>query len=328
MIRGDRPVDHPVRDGDPQRGMPQPHLAYFFDESFLPCTMVSIHSVLSRMPGRPRLTLHPTFESKWLGPDVSALSDAFPAAEITVLEVDLSPWRHLKRGRLPLAARSRLLLPSIHSGRVLYLDGDALARRDLTPLWETDLKGNCIGAALAPGVQAILERHQKSNSAAARKAGEKTLSRGEKLDGIDMRRYFNSGVMLLDLDAINAKGRAARMMDIEATAKYTSRDQDWLNMVFRDETTILDPTWNSGWGNPRTAKSYVAPKLRDHFAESREDPGIIHYTGFEKPWHAARPPFKLHMLTKPLERRLRAKYWAEFQAERKATEAVLGRSLW
>ncbi|WP_163887133.1 glycosyltransferase family 8 protein [Aliiruegeria sabulilitoris] len=309
-------------------GLGNPHFVYFFDEGFAPCSMVSIHSVLARTPGPVRLTLHPTFESKWLAPDVAALSDAFPAAQITVREVDLAPWRHLPRGRLPLAARSRLLLPSIHSGRVLYLDGDALARRDLTPLWETDLEGNCIGAALAPGVQAILERYERSRSPEARKAGEKTLARGEKLDGIDMRRYFNSGVMLLDLDAITAKGLDARMMDIEATARYTSRDQDWLNMVFRNETFVLDPTWNSGWGNPRTDRPYISPELRAHFRQSREDPAVIHYTGFEKPWSSRRPPFKIHMLTKPLERRLRARYWAEFQAERDAAEAVLGRTLW
>ena len=305
-----------------------PHIVYFFDESFLPCTIVSIHSVLTRLPGPAQLTLHPTFESKWLARDIASLSERFPAAAITVREVDLARWRHLPRGRLPLAARSRLLLPSIHSGRVLYLDGDALARRDVTPLWQVDLKGKCIGAALAPGVQAILERYEKDGSQAAKKAGEKTLARGKKLDGIDMRRYWNSGVMVVDLDAINAKGLSARMMDIEATARYTSRDQDWLNMVFRDETEILDPTWNSGWGNPRTDKGYVSASLRAHFRESREDPAVMHYTGFEKPWQAAHAPFKLHLLAKPGERRLRARYWAEFQAEKSATEAVLGRPLW
>lgn len=305
-----------------------PHFVYFFDESFAPCTMVSVHSVLSRLGGPARVTLHPTFESDELGRDINALAEAFPGSDIALREVDLSPWRHLPRGRLPLAARSRLLLPSIHSGRVVYLDGDALARRDLTPLWTLDLGGKCVAAALAPGVQAILERYENTRSQPARKAGEKTLERGKKLDGIDMRRYFNSGVMVLDLDAIRMKGLGERMMDIDATARYTSRDQDWLNMVFRDEVQILAPTWNSGWGNPRTAKGYVSPDLRRHFRESREDPAIIHYTGFEKPWSAPRAPFRLHLVTKPLERRLRARYWAEFQAGRAATEAILGRPLW
>lgn len=305
-----------------------PHLVYFFDESFAPCSLVSIHSVLRTTPGALRVTLHPTFAPERIAPDVASLGAAFPDATVSLREVDLSAFRDLPRGRLPLAARSRLLLPDLHDGRVLYLDGDALARRDLTPLWQTDLRGNCIGAVLAPGVQAILERHANTRSAAARKAGEKTLRRGERLDGIEMRRYFNSGVMLLDLDCIRERGLDSRMKDIRATAEYTSRDQDWLNMVFRDSVELLDPTWNSGWGNPRTAKSYVSENLRDLFRASREDPAIIHYTGFEKPWQSERPPFRLHMLNKPLERRQRTRFWAEFQQERVRCEAVLGRKLW
>lgn len=305
-----------------------PHIVYFFDEGFAPCTMVSLQSLLARTPGRLRVSLHPTFQSKWLGPDIAALSESYPAAEIVAQVMDLSPWRHLPRGRLPLAARSRLLLPKIHSGRVLYLDGDVLVRRDLTPLWRTNLEDKCIGAALAPGVQAILERYENSRSGAAGKAGEITLRRGERLGGIDMRRYFNSGVMILDLDQIDARGFAGQMMDIEATARYTSRDQDWLNMVFRDETCLLDPIWNSGWGNPRTDKPYISSDLRAYFKQSREDPAIIHYTGFEKPWQASRPPFQVHLLTKPRERRQRARFWAEFHEQKVATEAVLGRELW
>ncbi|MFV0358891.1 glycosyltransferase family 8 protein [Tropicimonas sp.] len=305
-----------------------PHFVYFFDQSFAPCTLVSVNSVLRRTPGPLRITLHPTFESDGLGGDVAAFSRAFPDADLRIRIVDLSAWRHLPRGRLPLAARSRLLMPRLHSGRVVYLDGDALARRDLTPLWQTDLQGNCIGAALAPGVQAILERYQNTTSAAGRRDGEKTLRRGERLDGLDMRAYFNSGVMVLDLDRIRTGGLAGQMMDIAATAQYTSRDQDWLNMVFRDATFRLDPAWNSGWGNPRTARPYVSPALRAYFRESRENPAIVHYTGFEKPWQAPRPPFRLHLLAKPLERRQRARFWAEFGAERASCEALLGRRLW
>ena len=39
----------------------------------------------------------------------------------------------------------RLLPASLH--RVLYLDPDILVINPLTPLWETDLKGNLFGAA-------------------------------------------------------------------------------------------------------------------------------------------------------------------------------------
>lgn len=308
-------------------GRGRPHLVYFFDRGFERPSLVSLHSVLARMPGPVRATFHPTEPSETLEADLAALGRAFPEAELGVRAVDLAPWRHLPRGRLPLAARSRLLLPELHEGRVLYLDGDALAQVDLTPLWETELEGACIAAAVAPGVQVNLARGA-GRGRAAQRMRDKLARRSARLDGIDMARYFNSGVMVMDLDRIRALGLDARMKAIEETVNYTSRDQDFLNVIFRDHTHLIEPAWNSGWGNAHTAQAHVPADLRAHFAASRERPLILHYTGFEKPWSAPRPPFRWHLVLKPGQRRARAAAWAVFQAERAATEAVLGRSLW
>lgn len=332
-MTGDTRADHdqagPAPDAGadcPAPGTP-PHVTYFFDTAFAPCTLVSLLSVLRQTPGPIRVTLHPTEDPGTMARDLEIYGAAFPQADLRLEPVDLAPFRHLKRGRLPLAARSRLLLPEIHRGRVIYLDGDVIARRDLNALWQTDLQGRAIGACLAPGVQVMLAKARTSRAASARKAADKTLARGRKLDGIDMHGYFNSGVMLLDLDRIRARGLAEPMRDIEATARYTSRDQDWLNMVFRDDRLILPPEWNSGWGDPKTGKSYVPAELCDRFKVSREDPAIIHFTGFEKPWQAASAPWRWHLLHQPLQRRLRARYWDEYQVMKRAAEALLGRSL-
>ncbi len=304
-----------------------PHLLYFFDTGFAASTRVSLCTALEATPGPVRATLHPTDEDPALPRDLEALRDVFPEADITIREVDLAPYAHLPRGRLPLAARARLLMPHLHSGRALYLDGDTLIRRSLRPLWQEDLRGACLGAALAPGVQ--VQRAQIAARAPGwRKAQAKLEQRSAKLDGIDMGRYVNNGVMILDLDRIRAAGLDAAMADIEATARYTSRDQDYMNVVFRDHIHLIDPAWNSGWGNPRTLERFVPAALRDRFRASREDPHIVHFTGFEKPWSVPRPPFQLHLLIKPVERRARARWWADFHTARERTEAVLGRRLW
>lgn len=300
-----------------------PHIVYFFDRGFEPCTLVSLVSVLDQTPGPLRITLHPTEPHDGLARDVATIATAYPAAELDIRNVDLSPWQHLPEGRLPLAARSRLLLPRLHEGRVIYLDGDAIARKSLRPLWEVPLDGACIGACLAPGVTVNLARAKRDA-----KMAEKLAKRSRRLDGIDMARYFNNGVMVLDLDRIVETGLDRRMTDIDETVDYTSRDQDFMNVVFRDHTKLIDPTWNSGWGNPRTANAYVPAATRDAFAASRDDPAILHFTGFEKPWTAARPPFVLHYVTKPRERRARARFWAEFQQARGRAEQVVGRKLW
>ena len=311
--------------GDPAADIP--HILYFYDAAFAPCTRVSLLTALECTPGPVRVTLHPTDDDAALPLDLHALGNVFPEARFAIREVDLSPYAHLPRGRLPLAARSRLLMPRLHEGRALYLDGDTLVRRSLRPLWETDLGGACLGAALAPGVQ-VQCAQVAARAPGWRKAKEKLAKRSARLDGIDMARYVNNGVMLLYLDRIRAIGLDAPMTDIEATACYTSRDQDYINVVFRDRIHLIDPTWNSGWGNPRTLERYVPKEMQDGFRASREDPAIVHFTGFEKPWQAPTPPFQLHLLAKPFERRSRVRWWAEFHDARERTETVLRRRLW
>jgi len=312
---------------DGTEGGDAPHLLYFYDADFAPFTRVSLYSALEATPGPVRATLHPTEDDPALPLDLEALRKVFPQADIAVRKVDLARYAHLRRGRLPLAARARLLMPRLHSGRALYLDGDTLIRRSLRPLWREDLRGACLGAALAPGV--LVQRAQVAARAPGwRKAQQKLAKRSAKLDGIDMGRYVNNGVMVLDLDRIRADGLDAAMADIESTARYTSCDQDYMNVIFRGCIHLIDPTWNSGWGNPRTLERFVPAGMRERFRASREDPEIVHFTGFEKPWSAPRPPFRLHLLTKPFERRSRARWWADFHTACERTEAVLGRRLW
>jgi lipopolysaccharide biosynthesis glycosyltransferase len=303
-----------------------PHLAWNFDAGFRACTLVALVSALEATPGEVHAHLHPT-ETMDLEADVARIAAAFPQARIHVSPFDLDAYAHLPEGRLPLAARARLLLTDKHDGRLIYLDGDVLVRKDLSALWRTDLDGRCLAAVRTPGEEVALVKAERVGDRSSRKRAERIRAHGRRLDDLEMSSYFNSGVLLMDLTAIRAKGLDAAMRDIEGTARYTSRDQDWLNMVFRHETRLIDPTWNSGWGNPKTAKRYVPDTMRAAYAESREDPAIVHFTGKEKPWHAARPPVRVWMLQQPLQRRLRRRYWAEWQAAKARTEAILGRKL-
>ena len=302
------------------------HVVYFFDAGFESCSLISLHSVLARTPGPLKITLHPTFDSATLETDAEKLRARFPHAEITVHPIDINQFSHIPSGPLPLTARVRLLLPRLHSGRLLYIDGDTLARKDISPLLDMDLGGACVSGSVVARVALNLAL-ARGTGKKAKKAREKLRAQAGALDGIDMQRYFNSGIMIFDLDRIAELGLDARMMDLDETRKYANRDQTFLNALFNDHVAMFDPAWNSGWGEPRTANSYVPKELRDYFRTAREDPGILHYKGREKPWDAETTPFRLHLLMQGRKRRSRARYWDEFQTERRATEAVLGRSL-
>ena len=131
-----------------------------------------------------------------------------------------------------IGALFRLLIPRVLSGlhKVLYFDADLLVNRDIRELWNTDISDYCIAAVHDIGFEHGIEY------AIPIKSGD-----------VKVEQYFNSGVLLMNLDRIREKGDLA-----ELCFEYLSRnsntnlpDQDALNYVFRNDTLLLDPCWNT-----------------------------------------------------------------------------------
>ncbi len=99
-------------------------------------------------------------------------------------------------------------------GRVLYLDVDTIAVRSLRPLAELDLGGAYVAAV--ENVWAPWMTHFPA-----------------KLGLPPEQGYFNSGVLVMDLDRIRADGRDAEMLEFAHTRGdvITWLDQDVLNAV-------------------------------------------------------------------------------------------------
>lgn len=148
--------------------------------------------------------------------------------------------------------------------RVLYLDADMIVLGDVRQLWATDLAGSPMGAVIeAEGHQGpFAERHGLHLS----KAG-----------------YFNSGVLLIDLDKVRAEKLFTAAMDFlrrqEKAPLYA--DQDALNFVMWDRWRPLPPSWNA-------LASMVLPGTARTMPEAlRYDtrlPHVVHFSGSHKPW--------------------------------------------
>ncbi len=158
------------------------------------------------------------------------------------------------------------LLP--HADRILYLDVDLLVRRPLLPLWETSLEGHLIGAVsnVPPGP-------------------DKAYTERPELEG---DRYFNAGVLLMDLGAIRREGIGPVLREhaVKHGARMKWRDQDALNEVLHGRRLPLAPKWNcmNAVVQFSQAAEYFDPGELD---EARRDPAIRHFEGplFSKPWH-------------------------------------------
>ena len=150
--------------------------------------------------------------------------------------------------------------------KVMWLDADMLVLGNLARLWQADFDGH-----LARAAQDILVPYVSSRFgiAAHRELG---LERQAK--------YFNAGVMLIDVAKWRQDQVTARALDY--LRRYRERvfflDQEALNVVLVGQWAALDPRWN--W-NPVVDRVSTYKKLPD---KTGGDPWIIHFVGNLKPW--------------------------------------------
>jgi lipopolysaccharide biosynthesis glycosyltransferase len=106
--------------------------------------------------------------------------------------------------------------------------------------------------------------------------------------GLEPRDYFNSGVLLMNLDLMRRDGCTAAL--VEYARANASRliwpDQDVLNAVLGPTRRRLAPRWNcmtSVLRFPWAAYVFDAEQLED----ARRRPAIRHFEGpsVNKPWH-------------------------------------------
>lgn len=139
--------------------------------------------------------------------------------------------------------------------RILYLDSDIIVAGKVDVLWETDLGSNIIGAVADANVELPVKR---------------------KLCMDEGDLYFNSGVMLIDLNrwrTFQVGARAVRFAR-DHVEMLTWHDQCALNYVLYKHVLELDPMWNV-----QTVEFY-----REERADVVNRARLIHFTGAWKPW--------------------------------------------
>lgn len=174
----------------------------------------------------------------------------------------------IREQRLTPATLIRLLMPGILAARyrrVLYLDADTEVCGDLAPLFALDLGAAPLAAVPAARIADMVPARQRQ----ADYAHFRALGMSEPF------RYFNSGVMLVDIARWMADDLGERLLGfIERNAAVcTLPDEDALNAVLDGRIAEISPVWNlRGW-------EMAIPNVTDYV-----DPVIRHYDGPHKPW--------------------------------------------
>ena len=248
-------------------------LAIGFDRAYVPWAATLIESVLEHhTPGQVRFeVLH---DGSVTEPQVKALHDMVgKRAGISFHAVERSRYDHLPITRdFGSIVWLRFLLPEIlpDRSRVVYLDADTHVRGSLAELWQTPLGGMPIGA-VANVVEPAARPHVHALGV--------TYPGG----------FFNSGVLVLDLDALRKEDAVGLMFRFAAdhAALLQWPDQDVLNAVFKSRWKQLHPRWNaqnSLWTWTEWAEEVFG---RERLDEARADPRVRHFEGpsLSKPWH-------------------------------------------
>lgn len=221
---------------------------------------IAIASIVASNPGEP-FTVH-LFSNGVRRGDLRKLRGLLKRAGVGLWVYDVAARLAANqpppaRGHLTATAYARLMMGELlptSLNRVIYLDCDVICTGELRPLWQ-------LGDAV-PVLGATLDR---------------TGARWKPLLGLAPEApYFNSGVLIVNLDGWRQRDVARRIIDWIAAnpAKATLADQDAINACLGDEIMPLPDCWNLQIGKD----SGALPRERLNEAV------LLHYTGGQKPW--------------------------------------------
>jgi lipopolysaccharide biosynthesis glycosyltransferase len=230
------------------------HICSSIDENYAPHLAVLIRSLSQTNPG-PAICVHVLHDNVFEGTqkkvEASAREVQFRWYAVTNHKtLEFKPFLQISR-----AAYVRLSAPQILPAdlpRIIYLDVDMVVNGLIDELWATDLRGLACAAVADPGIS----------------GKDFATENGLRGDG----DYFNSGVMVLDLQMLRAHETFDKAIElIAAPNNYEFPDQDALNVVLWQAWVKLDKKWNF-------QRRFLYDGLK------HETPRIIHFTEQTKPW--------------------------------------------
>lgn len=179
------------------------------------------------------------------------------------------------RAYLSVEAYFRLLAPHMlpEYRTALYLDCDIVVRPGWDKIFQTALEGYLL--ACIQDIWGNWECYDKHSGLYQYRQNELQLK--------DPVAYFNSGVMLLNLELMRNTFQEGELIEIAASREWQKHDQDVLNYVCKGKVSFLDYTWNMIECPGKKAWNAVPEQEIQRYERCVTDPKIIHYAS-RKPW--------------------------------------------
>ena len=243
------------------------------DQNYLPAARLVAHQLLCQ----PLIN----FDVLILTTGRSSQSEELQDSRLQILDMELNPQisslPHSQRKSTATYARLGIdLLFGDMYRKILYLDCDVwIANRPIGHLFELDMHDYEV-AAVRDAAEII------------RPTASEWLDYKWRLGLPKTMKYFNSGVMLIDVKNFRRAKVGQRALRYLAEGEYRGafHDQSALNAVLKGRWLELSPLWN--W--------MFATRLE---ITEKYNPAIIHFIGSNKPWRDRKakhaPKYRLEM---------------------------------
>lgn len=187
---------------------------------------------------------------------------------------------------ITISAYFRLFVGKIFSEykKILYLDCDLVLTQDIAKLFSINIKDYPIAAVPDTVI---------SNSLNVTGFNQLTWNyfkkyMQENLGFVSQKTYFNSGVMIIDIDKFN-EIELDYLVDLAKRNNKFFHDQNVLNAAFENNYYQLPAIWNFQWNikfhsTNGCYKSMLPNDILALYEDYDITPAIIHYTSHEKPW--------------------------------------------
>jgi lipopolysaccharide biosynthesis glycosyltransferase len=205
-------------------------ICFICDENYVIPTTVAIYSIKKNQASGTHLHIHILADNISTKSTKLLQSLSFERCQISVFAIDNSSVRDLNRGEdfyVSTAALIKFRLASIFEDidKILYLDGDIIVQEDLSKLWNYNLSN------VYAGVIKNIKPYNNENYQTEVLRTHHTA-------------YFNSGVMLLNLDRIRKHTLEGKLLYYRKHGINNNMDQDALNVVFKEEVLYLPLKYN------------------------------------------------------------------------------------
>ena len=152
----------------------------------------------------------------------------------------------------------RLFIPNMFPQykKAIYVDSDITVTGDIADMYNYEIGDNLVGAVAYESVQIVPE----------------FIEYVEKYLGIEHGKYFNAGVLLMNLEELRKFNLEDKFISLLNQIKFSvAQDQDYLNVLCKDRVYYLPIVWDK------------MPFKNDDV--KLEDIKLIHYNLSLKPWH-------------------------------------------